>query len=142
MTTETHRAQYAALPFRRRGAMIEVLLITSRDTGRWIIPKGWPIAGLSPQEAAAREAYEEAGLVGRITDQAIGRFHYDKRLEDGSSVSCAVEVFALKVEDQMPTWLEQDERQTRWFALAEAAEAVQERDLQELIRGLAERLEE
>ena len=140
MNTATHRVQYAALPFRRRGRIVEVLLITSRDTGRWIIPKGWPVAGLSPQEAAAREAYEEAGLVGRITDQPIGRFHYDKRLDDGSSVSCAVEVFALEVEDQMPTWLEQDERQTRWFALAEAAAAVQEPDLQGLIRGLAGRL--
>ena len=141
MSGETHRAQYAALPFRRRGPMIEVLLITSRDTGRWVIPKGWPIAGLSPRESAAREAYEEAGLVGQVTDQPIGRFHYDKRLDDGSSVSCAVEVFALEVEEQMPTWLEQDERQTRWFALAEAAAAVQERDLQELIRGLAGRLD-
>jgi 8-oxo-dGTP pyrophosphatase MutT (NUDIX family) len=136
VNADTHRAQYAALPFRRRGKIIEVLLITSRETRRWIIPKGWPAEGLSPREAAAREAYEEAGLVGRMSEQAIGRFHYDKRLAEGSSVSCAVEVFALEVEDQMPTWLEQDERETRWFALKEAAEAVQEPELQALIRSL------
>jgi 8-oxo-dGTP pyrophosphatase MutT (NUDIX family) len=136
MSTEKHEVQYAALPFRRRGDVIEVLLITSLDTGRWIIPKGWPIEGLSPHDAAAREAHEEAGLVGRITDHVIGRFDYDKQLTGGSFVPCTVEVFALEVVRQMRSWPEQDKRQRRWFGLEEGVEAVQEPELQALIRSL------
>ena len=136
MNADKHRPQYAALPFRRRGPVIEVLLITSRETGRWIIPKGWPVEGLPPHVAAAREAQEEAGLGGRISEHTIGRFHYDKRLADGSSVPCAVEVFTFEVDQQMQSWPERDERRTRWFTPDEAAEAVQERELQAIIRGL------
>jgi 8-oxo-dGTP pyrophosphatase MutT (NUDIX family) len=142
VSEETPNLQYAALPFRRRADMhVEVMLITSRDTGRWLIPKGWPVPGLSPQGSAAREAQEEGGLVGRISDQAIGSFHYDKRLPDGSAVTCKVDVFALEVERQMGVWPERDERSRRWFAWEEAAEVVQEPELQTLIRSLANSLE-
>jgi 8-oxo-dGTP pyrophosphatase MutT (NUDIX family) len=93
----TVQLQYAALPFRRRADLtIEVMLITSRDTGRWVIPKGWPVPKLTPRNSAAHEAREEGGIVGRIGERPIGRFHYDKRLSDGSSTHCEVEVFALK----------------------------------------------
>jgi 8-oxo-dGTP pyrophosphatase MutT (NUDIX family) len=133
--------QYAALPLRRRAdATIEVMLITSRDTGRWLIPKGWPEPGLTPAEAAAREAREEGGLVGRIGERAIGRYHYDKRLAGGSALQCVVEVFALEVERQLTSWPEQDQRRTRWFGLEEAAAAVQEPELRDLIRELVSRL--
>jgi 8-oxo-dGTP pyrophosphatase MutT (NUDIX family) len=143
MSAEMTQLQYAALPFRRRADMsIEIMLITSRDTGRWLIPKGWPVQGLSPQSSAAREAREEGGVVGRIGEHAIGRYHYDKWLADGSAVPCAVEVFALEVERQMRSWPEREERRTRWFALQEAAEAVQEPELQTLIRNLAKCLAE
>jgi 8-oxo-dGTP pyrophosphatase MutT (NUDIX family) len=130
--------QYAALPFRRRhpDASIEIMLITSRDTGRWLIPKGWPQPRLGPAEAAAREAREEGGLVGRIGGRPIGSYHYDKRLQDGSIVHCVVEVFALEVERQMKSWPERDERTTRWFGLEEAAEAVREPELRAIIRSL------
>jgi 8-oxo-dGTP pyrophosphatase MutT (NUDIX family) len=129
--------QYAALPYRRRAdATIEIMLITSRDTGRWLIPKGWPKLGLNPAEAAALEAREEGGLVGRIGDRSIGSYHYDKRLPDGSIAQCVVEVFALEVERQMKSWPEQVERSTRWFFLQEAAEAVQEPELRSIIRSL------
>jgi ADP-ribose pyrophosphatase YjhB (NUDIX family) len=138
MSKEKTQVQYAALPFRQRGdGAIEVMLITSRDTGRWLIPKGWPAAELSPRDSAAHEAREEGGLVGRIGDHAIGRYHYAKRLADGSTIPCAVEVFALEVERQMRSWPERDERRTRWFVLQEAAEAVQEPELQAIIRNLA-----
>src|SRR5262245_32596723 len=81
MSKEEIQLHYAALPFRLRSdGAIEVMLITSRDTGRWLIPKGWPAAGLSPQDSAAIEAREESGLVGRIGDHAIGCYQYDKRL--------------------------------------------------------------
>ena len=133
--------QYAALPFRRRpDATIEVMLITSRDTGRWLIPKGWPVPGLSPPNSAAHEAREEGGLVGRIGERSIGSYEYDKRLPGGSAVHCTVEVFALEVERQLRTWPERGERQTQWFALEDAAAAVQEPELRAMIRNLMDRL--
>src|SRR5688572_28920018 len=82
------KKQYAALPYRRQGDNIEIMLVTSRDSGRWIIPKGWPAPGLTPRDSAAREAMEEGGLVGRITAQPIGVHHYDKRSDDGSTMLC------------------------------------------------------
>ena len=131
-----HR-QCAGLPYRRRpDATIEIMLITSRDTGRWLIPKGWPEPGLAPAEAAAREAYEEGGLIGRIGDRSIGFYRYEKRLPDGSAMHCVVEVFAFEVKQQATSWPERDERATRWFVLHEAAEAVHEPELRAIIRNL------
>ena len=133
--------QYAALPFRRRpDATIEVMLITSRETGRWVIPQGWPASGLSAPDSAAREAREEGGLVGRIGERPIGRYRYDKRLPDGSAVDCAVEVFVLEVDKQLRSWPERAERRTRWFSLGEAVNAVQEPELRALLKGLPARL--
>jgi 8-oxo-dGTP pyrophosphatase MutT (NUDIX family) len=135
------RLQYAALPYRRRAdATVEVMLITSRDTGRWVIPKGWPVPGLSPQNSAAHEAREEGGLVGRMGTNAIGFYQYDKRLADSSAVSCTVEVFALEVERQLRSWPERGERRTRWFTPEEAAAAVAEPDLRALIADFVTRL--
>jgi 8-oxo-dGTP pyrophosphatase MutT (NUDIX family) len=133
--------QYAALPWRRRAdAAIEIMLLTSRDTGRWVIPKGWPVRGLSPAQSAAQEAREEGGLVGQVAERSIGRYHYNKRLSNGSSVMCAVEVFALEVDKQLRSWPERNERRTQWFALQEAAGAVDEQELADLIRALPEKL--
>ncbi|MFL6797960.1 MAG: NUDIX hydrolase [Xanthobacteraceae bacterium] len=135
---KTQALQYAALPYRRNDEdKLEIMLITSRDTGRWIIPKGWPIPNLGPADAAAREAYEEAGLIGRIGDQPIGRYFYDKRLDDGSKVHCAVVVFTLEVEKQRKSWPERDERRTRWFIGEEAVVAVDEPELRAIIERLA-----
>ncbi len=135
--------QYAALPYRRRSDMnVEIMLITSRHTGRWVIPKGWPEPGLGPEEAAAREAYEEGGLVGRTVKPSIGSYHYDKRLSDGSTIHCVVEVFSFEVDQQVKSWPEQDERSTRWFDPQEAAEAVLEPELREIIRNLTKCLGE
>ena len=79
---------------------------------------------------------EEAGLLGLITDQPIGVYHYDKRLAEGSVTRCAVEIFALEVEQQLTAWPEQHQRHTDWFTLEEAAEAVQEVELRAIIRNL------
>jgi 8-oxo-dGTP pyrophosphatase MutT (NUDIX family) len=129
--------QYGALPYRRRAdATPEVMLITSRDSGRWVIPKGWPVAGEAAWDSAAREAREEAGLVGRIGRRAVGRYHYEKLLENGSSIWCMVEVFALEVDEQLASWPERDQRLTRWFSLEEAATAVDEPELGAVIRDL------
>src|SRR5258708_30105039 len=95
------RVQYAALPYRRKGkSRTEVLLVTARDTRRWIIPKGWPVKGKPPHKSAAREAREEAGVVGRISRRSVGAFSYEKRLKGGKVVVCEVQVFVLKVKRQ------------------------------------------
>jgi 8-oxo-dGTP pyrophosphatase MutT (NUDIX family) len=131
------KLQYAALPYRRgAGGAIEVMLITSRETGRWIIPKGWPVPGLAPAASAAHEAGEEGGLVGRIGAQPVGVYHYGKRLGDGSIVPCKVEVFALEVERQLPEWPEKAQRSTRWLTSEEAATLVQEPELRQLLRDI------
>jgi 8-oxo-dGTP pyrophosphatase MutT (NUDIX family) len=133
------RQQYAALPIRCTGeGKIEVLLLTSRDTKRWIIPKGWPIRRLSPGAVAAREAHEEAGLEGTIEPELpIGRYRYQKRLDGGSWAGVEVEVFLLRVARQRKAWPEQAERETRWFDPGQAAELVAEPGLAAILRDAA-----
>ncbi|MCA3554842.1 NUDIX hydrolase [Aestuariivirga sp.] len=130
------KKQYGALPWRYSGGRREVLLISSRDTGRWVIPKGWPIKGLSPAETVAREAYEEAGLGGQVSEKPIGQFEYGKRLENGKVQPTRVEVFALEQMIQHPDWPEQGQRKLRWFSVPDAAEAVEEPELKVIIRKL------
>lgn len=136
------RLQVAALPFRRGdGGAIEVLLVTSRGTGRWIIPKGNQMNGLSLAEAAAQEALEEAGVRGRIATREAGRFSHLKTRSIGRALHCRVAVFALAVEEELDEWPEQAQRQRRWFSIREAQRAVASRELAGLIAGL-ERPEE
>lgn len=111
------------------------MLITSRDTRRWILPKGNLIRGLDWHQAAAREAYEEAGIKGVTSPTAIGEYRYLKRRRDGSTRSVSVAVFPLAVLEQVNEWPEQDERETRWFELPEAAAMIDEPDLSQLIAG-------
>jgi 8-oxo-dGTP pyrophosphatase MutT (NUDIX family) len=127
--------QYACLPFRERAdGSIEIMLITSRGTRRWVVPKGWPIKGRKPHASAAREALEEAGLVGEVGKVPIGSYRYGKRLKSGEVVPCQVEVFALEVKGQRKRWPEKGQRSLRWFDPAEAAEAVDESELKDVIR--------
>ena len=129
------RAQHAALPFRINSeGRVEIMLITSRETKRWIVPKGWPIKGLEPYETAEREAFEEAGLHGHATKRPIGRYVYEKRLQH-SSVMCEVSVHPLLVVTQRDRWPEQHQRDGRWFSVEGAATAVREAGLQQLIRS-------
>ena len=125
--------QYAALPYRVTPEGVEVLLITSRRTKRWIVPKGWPIEGLEPHASAAQEALEEAGISGEIQKTPIGFFHYFKELRHNINVPCKVDVFALKVTRQRRAWPEKDARELKWFTLAEAAQHVNEPQLRKLI---------
>ena len=128
--------QFAALPWRDAGHGIEVLLISSRGTGRWVIPKGWPIKGFPPHASAAREAFEEAGVGGIIGKGALGQYSYDKQIDGEASIACDVDVFPLEVMIQHPSWPEQGQRELRWFPRDDAAGAVQEPGLARLIRKL------
>lgn len=130
------RMQYAALPYRDEGEL-EVLLVTSRETRRWIIPKGWPMASRHAWESAAREALEEAGVEGAVSHTPVGTYIYDKRLAGGVLVPCSVEVFALKVVRQRKQWREKDQREVRWVPIAEAIEMVQEQGLKIILRTFA-----
>jgi len=130
--------QYAALPWRLVGRQLEILLITSRETHRWVIPKGWPMAGLAPQEAAAAEAAEEAGVEGEIEPTAIGSYRYLKRVKGDRTIPSQVIVFPLHVHSQAQDWKEKDQRQHRWFPYAKAAAVVAEPALKRLIRDFGQ----
>jgi 8-oxo-dGTP pyrophosphatase MutT (NUDIX family) len=134
------RVQYAALPYRMNGrTRPEVMLVTSRETRRWIIPKGWPHKGKAPHRSAAREAFEEAGVIGAVNRQSVGSFSYEKRLKKGGVVACEVLVFALEVKRQSKEWPEKRERKVRWLSARVAAKTVRDRELGKIIRRLARR---
>lgn len=129
--------QVAALPVRERepGA-IEILLVTSRETRRFVIPKGWPMKGRSRARAAAIEAEQEAGVKGEIGSKPIGIYQYWKRLKT-VFVPVTVEVFALQVGEEMESWLEKGQRERQWLPGHDAARLVDEPELANLIRGYA-----
>jgi uncharacterized protein Yka (UPF0111/DUF47 family)/8-oxo-dGTP pyrophosphatase MutT (NUDIX family) len=113
------------------------LLITSRTTKRWVIPRGNPVRGLSPSQSAAHEAYEEAGLTGYVSPDEIGSYRYDKRRRNGSVDPAEVHVFPLRTTIQSVRWPERHQRDTRWFTRAEAIDAVEEEGLKTLISSFA-----
>ena len=129
------RIQYGALPFRTSKGQVQILLVTSRETRRWIIPKGWPMKGKSAHRTAEREAFEEAGVVGRIQHRSVGSYRYEKKMKDGAIVLCQVDVFPLKVDEQRRRWPEYNQRETRWFEPEEAVAAVNEPELAALIEA-------
>ena len=114
----------------------QVLLVTSRGTGRWIIPKGWPMEGRSLAGAAAREAWEEAGVRGTVTETEAGRYCYAKEQDRGFSVPIDVHVFLLPVDALADVYPEAGQRRRRWFTPAEAARHVAEPGLAKILRDL------
>jgi len=128
--------QVAALCFRKQKGKVEVLLITSRETKRWVIPKGWPMPPLTDYNAARREAFEEAGVEGRMRRKKFGSFSYAK-LGAKASLTIRVDVYLLEVEREKKTWPEKHQRKRRWFGVDEAAHRIQEPQLRKLIRSLA-----
>jgi 8-oxo-dGTP pyrophosphatase MutT (NUDIX family) len=130
--------QVAALPLTvGEDGVTRVLLLTSRETKRWVIPKGRPMKGRKPYEAAAQEALEEAGVTGQAKKKPIGTYTYFKRREAHFDV-CRVDVYLLMVAKQLKTWREKGQREFQWFTLGEAAELVQEPGLVALLRNVAQ----
>lgn len=128
--------QYAALPW-RRVPRFEILLITSRETRRWVIPKGWPIPAHGAAESAAQEAYEEAGIRGQMAAQAMGHYTYSKRLRGGAKKRFRVDVFAVEVTEVLDQWPEMHQRARQWLSPQEAVALVEEPGLATLIRTFA-----
>ncbi|WP_234711738.1 NUDIX hydrolase [Rhizobium rhizogenes] len=116
--------------------MVEVLLITSRETGRWIIPKGWSINKKKPHQVAKQEAWEEAGVRGHVRKKPFGHYRYEKRVSQGEFIPCLVQVHLLAVSELEEDFPEKGQRQIRWFSPTDAARAVDEPELQRLFMNL------
>lgn len=126
--------QYGVIPYRVAADGVRVLLITSRETRRWVIPKGNPMKGCKPHKAAAIEAFEEAGVKGKVDREVLGSFDYDK-VVGRKSVPCVVSVFPLLVREELDAWLEADQRKRAWVDCSAAAGMVREPGLADLLRS-------
>ncbi len=134
------RKQIAALPIRwNKNGKLRVLLVTSRETRRWVMPKGWPMEGKKAWRAAEIEASEEAGISGAMSRIAIGTYDYKKKLNDGSKTRCRVKLFPMHVTRIHKKWPERSERRRKWFSLKAAARAVNEPELVDILKKLAKR---
>lgn len=128
--------QAAALCLRDGPQGPEVLLVSSLSSKRWILPKGWPIEGLTLAEAALQEAWEEAGVQGSVAPVAVGSFAYRKVVKQGIPVACRCEVFRVMVSGFADRFPEKTRRQRRWTPIAEAVELVDEPELKALLADL------
>jgi 8-oxo-dGTP pyrophosphatase MutT (NUDIX family) len=133
------RLQVAALPWRRASKGVEIMLVTSRGSGRWILPKGWPEAGEALWDAAAREADEEAGISGIVSPQELGAYRYEKSKGSEGASAFEVKVYPLEVQTVAKTWREHGQRHRQWFPVADAAAKVREPDLAALIADFGRR---
>jgi len=134
------RPQVAALCWRLHRGKVQVLLITSRETRRWIIPKGWPMDGRTAAEAATLEAWEEAGVTGQTDTTCFGQFSYLKLHPAKTAITCEVAVYPLRVAKLAAHFPEEGQRRRKWFSATKAARAVAEADLAEMIRKAARKL--
>lgn len=127
------RSQFAALPYRVKDGSVQILLITSRGSGRWILPKGWPMHGATPAESAAIEAYEEAGIKGKASDRTLGFYVYQKRY-DRETYPVVVAVFPVKVQKLLKEWPEHGQRNRKWVSQSKAAKLLAEPELRQIVK--------
>lgn len=128
------RTQFAALCYRIHNDETQVLLVTSRQSKRWIIPKGWPLEGATPAEAAATEAFEEAGVKGKALNVCLGLYSYTKLMDGQDDLPCAVSVFPVRVKKVLKTYPEVKERKRKWFSAKKAATKVREKELRKILK--------
>lgn len=132
--------QTGALPWRLgRKKRLEVLLVTGRRSRRWKIPKGWPMLGKSLAEAAAQEAFEEAGVKGKVDPQPLGSIRYTKQSLLAGDLEVSIVVHSMCVERELPKWPEVGQRKRKWFTIKQAASRVDCDELRALIIQSAER---
>jgi 8-oxo-dGTP pyrophosphatase MutT (NUDIX family) len=121
-------------------AALEILVVTTRQSRRWIVPKGWPIKRLTPSKSAAREAFEEAGVRGKIGARAIGSFRYKKAADEtGAEADCEVKIFPLLVRRQSATWPESAQRVAQWVDPEKAISLIREPELKSMVAKFAKR---
>ncbi len=131
--------QVAALVFRNGSSGVQVLLITSRGTGRWVLPKGWPQVGKTLSQSALAEAYEEAGVRGRVQPDVLGSYTYQKTDADqGEDDDFRVNVYAVEFTRSAKKWPERGERRLEWVSPEEAARRVDEPELRIILRTFGE----
>ncbi|WP_233270544.1 NUDIX hydrolase [Chachezhania sediminis] len=130
----TNSTQFSALCYRMVRGKPEVLLVTSRGTGRWILPKGWPMEDRSPAETAQQEAWEEAGVKGKVHDESLGSFDYVKD-QGEADIQCRISVYPLKVQKMSDDYPEEGQRRRKWFSLRKAAEKVGEKQLRRILKN-------
>ena len=128
------RTQFGALCYRIRKDKVQVLLITSRTNKKWIIPKGWPMDNTTPAETAAREAYEEAGVEGKVRAICLGIYSRTGDMLRGE-LPCVVALFPLKVKRMLTGYPEMQQRKRKWFSLKKAASLVDNPELGQIIKG-------
>ncbi len=129
------RTQFAALCYRIKNDKVQVLLVTSRGSGRWIVPKGWPMSGQTPAESAAQEAWEEAGVIGRAVSRPLGLYSYNKiRGEDEDDLPCVAMVYPLRVKTLARDYPEAGQRKRKWVGRKKAASLVDEPELARILR--------
>ncbi len=129
------RTQFAAMCYRIKNDKVQFLLVTSRGTRRWIIPKGWPMDGMTPADSAAQEAWEEAGVIGRADPRPMGLYSYTKTMnDDGEDLPCVAMVYAVKVKSLATVFPEAGERTRKWVSRKKAAEMVDEPELSRILR--------
>lgn len=126
------RTQFAALCYRIKNDQLEVCMVTSRRSKRWILPKGWPMHKQTPAQAAATEAWEEAGVKGQAIDHCLGAYSYVKPLSDNPT-PVVVMVYPVAVDDVAKKWPEHKERKRKWVPLRKAAKKLQEPELRRIV---------
>lgn len=117
---------------------MSVLLVTSRTNAKWMLPKGWPMAGKTDADAALEEAREEAGIDGTVSATPLGSYHFLKLFDDGTSKPAQAVIYSVQVEQQHSKWREKGQRKRRWFSLLEASKVAFEPDLARFLKGLAD----
>ena len=128
------RTQFAAMCYRIKRAGPEILLITARGSGRWIVPKGWPMDGMTPGDCAGQEAWEEAGVIGKVFDRCLGLFSYQKSI-GGEGLPIVAMVYPIRVDSLAKEYPEAGERERKWFSPKKAAKQVEEPELARILKG-------
>ncbi|WP_245306168.1 NUDIX hydrolase [Roseovarius aestuariivivens] len=128
------RTQFGALCYRIVKNKTQILLITSRRTKRWVIPKGWPMQGKTPAESAVQEAWEEAGVKGKVTGPCLALYSYEKRVPGMGTLPCAVMVFPVKVSALSDRFPERTQRKRKWMSPKKAAQKIAEPELAHFVR--------
>ena len=129
------RTQFAALCYRVKKDKVQVLLVTSRGSGRWIVPKGWPMDGKTPGDSAAQEAWEEAGVIGTANSRPLGMFAFQKILEDDEEeLPCVAMLYGVKVKSLADDFPEAGQRKRKWVSRKKAAGMVDEPELARILR--------